>query len=254
MSAAAKALLAGALLALLACSGAAALKTEFGDLVISATVKVEPRALPAKRLAPVELTTVTRVASKKGGVPPALKRLRFQFDRFASIRTKGVPVCTVKRLEETTPAVARRRCKGALVGTGIGRARVQLPGEPVRNVSSPLSLFNGPRKGGRATLIAHAYETVPAAKTLLVALVIEPVKRGRYGFQVEAELPEIAAGHGAATTAKATLGRTYRRGGKRFGYLNARCVGDRLQVYSTALFANGDFFPATLTSTCRAVG
>lgn len=247
----ARASIAAALVGLLACAGAYALVAEVGKTVVSATADVQPRQLPAKRAAPVKLTSVTRVRTKDGSMPPSLAKLRFQFDKHGSIEARGVPVCTMAKLAGTTTALARRRCAGALVGTGIGRARVQLPGQAPVQISSPLSFFNGPKRGGRPTLIAHAYERVPDPETLLVPIVVERIKHGRYGYRVEIELPEIADGFGAATLAKATLGRTFKRRGRTFGYVNARCVGGRLQVYGTASFRNGDFFPATLASSCH---
>lgn len=247
----ARALPLAALLALLGCATALALRAEVGNTVVSATLDVVPRELPGKGGAAVKLTSVTRAWSKDGTKPPALSELRFQLDKHGRIVSRGVPVCTLKRLRGTTPSQARRRCAGALVGRGIGRALVELPGQPRQTVSSPLSFFNGPKRGGRPSLIAHAYERVPEPKTLLVPIEIERVRHGRYGWRVEIELPEIAGGHGAATLAKATLGRTFKRRGQRFGYVTARCVGGRLQVQGLAVFANGDFFPSTLSSTCH---
>lgn len=240
-----------ALVALVASASAYALRAEVGDTVVSATVNVLPRELPVKGGAPVKLTSVTRAWSKDGGRPPALSELRFQLDKHGRVVARGVPVCTLRKLRGTTPAQARKRCAGALVGKGVGEAVVELPGQPQQQVSSPLSFFNGPKRGGRPSLIAHAYERVPEPKTLLVPIAIERIEHGRYGWQVEVELPEIAGGYGAATLAKATLGRTFKRRGQRFGYVTASCVGGRLQVHGLAIFANGDFFPSTLASTCH---
>jgi hypothetical protein len=100
-------------------------------------------------------------------------------------------------------------------------------------------------------LIAHAYETVPAPQALLVPIVIERVSKGRYGFQAEVQMPEIAGGFGAATLAEAKIGAIRMRGGREVGYINAHCVGGRLQVQGSARFTNGDNFPVTLTSPCH---
>lgn len=248
------AILALAALAGIVTAAALAVRIEIGSTVVSATADVRPRKLPAKGWAPVKLTTTTRVGTNDGSLPPTLSRLRFQFDKHARIQTRGLPVCTLAKLAGTTPATARKRCKGALVGTGVGKARVRLPGEKQTTIRSPLSFFNGPRRKGRPTLIAHAYERVPEPQTLLVPIAIERISHGRYGYRVEVEMPEIAGGYGAATVAKATLGRTFKRHGRELGYVEARCVGSRLQVYGTASFSNGDFFPSTLASTCNARG
>lgn len=252
MRRASKVALAGLAVCLLGGAAAAyALTGEFRNTVVSATATLMPRELPAHGGAPVTLSSITRIKNKDGSQPGALSSIVFQLDKHGFIETKGVPVCTTAKLKETTPSVARKRCAGALVGTGTGRAKVTLPGQATKEVSSPLSFFNGPKTGGKPTLIAHAYETVPTPKTLLVPIVIEKVSRGRYGFEAKVTLPEIADGYGSATLAEATLGRTFERGGKEVGYINAYCSGGRLQVHGSLSFSNGDFFPATLTSPCH---
>jgi hypothetical protein len=243
-----------ALIGLLVCGTAYALKAEIGNTVISATANVLPRALPERSNAPAQLTSVTRVGTKDGSMPPALTSLTFELDKHGSIETKGVPVCTAAKLTNTTPDEARKRCAGALVGEGTGKARVALPGQAPVTITSPLSFFNAPPTGGKPTLIVHGYETLPVAKTVLVPIVVERVAHGRYGYRVEIEMPEIAGGYGAATLAQATLGRTFKRGGKEVGYVNARCDGGRLQVQGSVKFSNGDFFPTTLSSACHAAG
>jgi hypothetical protein len=240
-----------ALLVLVVSGSAYALKAEIGATFVSATASLQPRQLPEHRNAPVSLSSVTRIGTRDGSQPPTLKTLVFLLDKHGSVDTKGLAVCTMAKLAETTPAQARKRCAGAMVGQGTGRAEVSLPGGSPIGISSPLSFFNGPPAGGKPTLIAHAYETVPAPKTLLVPITIERIKHGRYGYRARVELPEIAGGYGSPTLADATIGETRKRGGKTVGYLNAHCEGGRLQVYGTLSFSNGDFFPATLTSPCH---
>jgi hypothetical protein len=242
------------LLGLIACGTAYALRAEIGNTVVSATATLLPRTLPKHEDAPITLSSVTRIGSKDGSPPPVLKQIVFLFDKHGSIDTKGVPVCTMAKLAETTPEEARKRCAGALVGEGTGRAKVSLPGRPTIEISSPLSFFNAPPVGGKPSLIAHAYETVPSPKTLLVPIVIERISHGRYGFRAEIQLPEVAEGYGAPTLAEATIGKTFKRGGKSVGYVNAHCEGGRLQVHGTLSFVDGSFFPATLTSPCHSPG
>lgn len=240
-----------AALGLLACGTAYAITAEIGNTFVSATATLQPRELPARGGAPVTLSSVTRIGARDGSQPPKLASIVFQLDKHGHLDASGLPVCTAARLAGTTPAQARRRCRGALVGKGTGRARVQLPGLPPRTVSSPLSFFNGPRIGGRPSLVVHAYETVPEPKALLVPIAIERIRHGRYGYEVKVQMPEIAGGYGAPTLAEATVGRTRKRGGREIGYLNAFCRGGRLQVHGSLRFANGDFFPATLASPCH---
>jgi hypothetical protein len=239
---------------LLACASAYALKIEIDKTVVSATASISPRALPSDGNVPVEVGSVTRIKTTDGSQPPTLKQLVFIFDKNGTVDTKGLPVCTAARLAGTTPAAARKRCAGAIVGEGVGRAEVRLPGQAPVEMTTPLTFFNAPPEGGRPTLIAHAYETIPTPKTLLVPFSIERIHHGRYGFRVTIQLPEIAEGYGAATLAKASVGKTWKRGGKTVGYTNAHCSGGRLQVHGTLSFTDGSFFPGTLTSPCHTLG
>ncbi len=248
-----RAMVVAALFGLLAAAGAYALTLEIGNTVVSATASIEPPALPGKGNAPVDVSSVTRIKNKDGSRPPALREIVFIFDKHGSIDTRGLPVCTMSKLASTTPDAARKRCAGALVGEGVGRAEVQLPGQSPVQISSPITLFNAPPVGGRPSLIAHAYETIPAPKTLLVPIVVERIRHGRYGFRVEIQMPEIAEGYGSATVAKATVGRTWKRGGRTVGYTSAHCDGGRLQVHGTINLADGSFFQGTLTSPCHVV-
>lgn len=235
----------------LTCAAAYALKIEIGNTLVSATAQVSPRALPSRGAAPVTVTSVTRIKTTDGSQPPPLGQIVFVFDKNGSIDTAGLPVCTEAKLADTTTAMARKRCGGAVVGKGVGKADVRLPGQAPIQISVPLTLFNAPPQGGRPSLIVHAREPIPVAKTLLVPFSVERIHHGRYGFRVKIDVPEIAGGYGAATLAEATVGRTWKRGGRTAGYVNARCAGGRLQVYGTLSFVNGDFFPGTLTSPCH---
>jgi hypothetical protein len=247
--------LAIAAMALLAAAGAAyAVDFENGNEVISANASATPQALPAHGGAPIKVNTTVRVHTRDGSQPPALKTLTFLFDGSGSLDARGVPICTMEELADTTSAEARKRCAGALVGKGTGKARVALPGQAPVEVTYPLSLFNGPRAHGMPTLIGHIHETVPAPKTLLIPIEIERVKRGRYAYRVEIQVPPIADGYGSPTLADATLGRTFLRAGRKVGFVNAHCQGGRLQLQGVLQFANGDRFPAILTSACHVRG
>lgn len=238
------------LFALLA-GGAYALTIEIEGMVVSSTADVAPRELPARGGAPVTLESVTRIGSRDDSAPRALTKMVFVFDKHGSVNTRGLPVCTAAKLADATPKQARKRCAGAIVGKGVGKAEVRLPGQQPVEISSPLTLFNAPRVGDKLGLIAHAYETLPTPKAVVVPFTVEQILRGRYGYRAVIELPPIAEGYGAATLAKATVGKTWKRGGKTVGYVNAHCSGGRLQVYGTLSFADGSLFPGTLVSPCH---
>lgn len=249
-----KAILLAGLLTLGLGANASGIDSCIGPLCVSSTATMQPRELPKSGGAPITLTSITRVKAKDGSTPPTLESIQFLIDKHGRVNSRAFPVCKIAKLEGTTPAQARKRCAGALVGKGTGKALVTMPGRDPFMISSPVSLFNGPPTGGKPTLIAHAYETVPAPQALLVPIVIERVSKGRYGYQVQVEMPEVAGGFGAPTLAEANVGATRKRGGKKVGFIEAYCSGGRLQVEGDLRFTNGDFFPATLTSPCHFPG
>jgi hypothetical protein len=246
-----KAVLPAAVLTIGACATAYAVDAVIGPLHVSTTATVQPRELPKRGNAPITLSSITRVSTKDGSTPPTLDKLEFLIDKHGVVNSKAFPICKPAKLEGATPSQARKRCAGALVGKGTGTALVTMPGKAPFKVTSPVSFFNGPPSGGRPTLIAHAYETVPSPRALLVPIVIERVSIGRYGYRVRIEMPDIAGGYGAPLLAEASVGATRKLHGKEVGYISAHCSGGRLQVEGSLTFTNGDFFPATLTSPCH---
>jgi hypothetical protein len=241
-----------ALVAVLACAAVAvAVTTQIGNLKVSATAEFEPRQFPEHGTLPAQFSSIVRINSVDGAQPPALKTLIFEFDKHGKLNFKGLPTCTVAKLEGTTPDEARKRCAGALLGTGTGKARVAMPGKAPFTISSPISIFNAPPEGGRPALIAHAYENVPSPQALLVPFTIEKISHGRYGYRAEVELPQIAGGAGAAILAEASFGRTYKVHGHKVGYVEAECSGGRLQVFGKLVFADGSHLQSLLTSPCH---
>jgi hypothetical protein len=230
---------------------AVAVTTQIGNLKVSATAEFQPRAFPEHGTVPASFSSIVRINSVNGEQPPALKTLTFEFDKHGKLNFKGVPTCTEAKLEGTTPSEARKRCAGALLGTGTGKARVDMPGKAPFTISSPISIFNAPPEGGRPTMIAHAYETVPSPQALLVPFSIEKVSHGRYGYRTEIQLPPIAGGDGAAILAEAQFGRTFKSHGHEVGYAEAECAGGRLQVFGKLTFADGSHLQSLLSSPCH---
>jgi hypothetical protein len=242
-------------LAALVCGAVAyAVTTQIGNLKVSATAEFQPRAFPENGMLPATFGSIVRIKTVNGDQPPALKTLVFEFDKHGRLNFKGLPTCTVAKLEGTTPSEARKRCAGALLGTGVGKARVELPGKAPFVMTSPISIFNAPPEGGKPALIAHAYETVPSPQALLVPFTVEKINHGRYGYRAELELPPIAGGDGSAILAEANFGRTYTRNGRKVGYAEAECSGGRLQVHGELIFTDGSFLQSLLTSPCHFKG
>ncbi|HSK50194.1 MAG TPA: hypothetical protein VK889_06815 [Solirubrobacterales bacterium] len=229
----------------------ASLHLQVGELFVDTSATISPSRLPARGGAPVEVTSVVKVSTRDGSTPTALEKLVLQFDKHGAIDPRGWPRCTAAKLSGKTTARARAVCRKAIVGEGTAKAVVTPPGQAPFRISSPLVFFNAPPTGGKPTMLVHAYEKFPEPKALLTPIVIAKVSAGRYGYRAEIEMPEIAAGYGAATLSEATVGATRKRGGRTVGFLNAYCQGSRLQVYGTVHFTDGGFTNGTLVQACR---
>ena len=250
-----RAVLLTALIALLVASGtASAIKFRGGDLVITANGGFTPTALPKYRDAPITLYGGGKISTVSGKLPPILEKLALEFDRHGSVQTTGLPVCTGGRLEATTVPAARRNCPGAIVGKGRGHAIVKFPEQAPIPISSPITLFNGPKVRGFDSVLAHAYTTVPVPTTFVVPVVIEKINKGVYGYRTEATIPVIAGGAGVPISGSLRIGKRWTYKGKRYSYVNARCETGHLQARGEFSFKDGTFLSGTIVRGCQVRG
>jgi hypothetical protein len=146
---------------------------------------------------------------------------------------------------------ARRNCPGAIVGKGEGAAVVVFPEQKPIWISSPITLFNGPRKHGNPTVLAHAFTTVPVTTTFVVPIEIERINRGVYGYRTSARIPKIAGGSGIPIAGHLKIGREWTYKGNRLSYLNARCESGRLQARGEFTFNDDTFLTGTIARACK---
>src|SRR5262245_57307643 len=167
------------LVGMLAMAGVAgALTVRAGHLILKADGGFTPRALPKHQDAPITIHGGGKLSTVTGDLPPIVETLAIEFDRHGHLETAGLPVCSRGRLEATTVPQARHNCPGSIVGKGEGSAIVAFPEQAPFKVSSPITIFNGPRKHGNATVFGHAYTTVPVPTTFVVPVEIEKIHNG----------------------------------------------------------------------------
>ncbi|HEX6753482.1 MAG TPA: hypothetical protein VF093_07870 [Solirubrobacterales bacterium] len=222
-----------------------------GDLLITGEGGVTPTRLPKDRDAPITIYGGGTISTVSGAYPPVIKDINFEFDKHGSVVTTGLPVCTSAKLQATTVAAARKNCPGAIVGKGFGRGVVVFPEQPAIPVSSPITLFNGPKKGGNDTVFAHFYTTVPAPVAFVIPIVIQKISKGVYGYRTEARIPPIAGGNGIPLSGHLTIGKKWTYKGKRYSYVNARCATGRLQARGEFGFRDGTLLKGTFFQPCQ---
>jgi hypothetical protein len=232
-------------------AGAYALILRAGDLVIKADGGFAPKTLPRDHDAPISIHGGGKISTVSGELPPVLDTITIKFDKHGSVQTEGLAVCTAGKLQATTVAVARKLCPGAIVGKGRGHAVVAFPEQSLIPVSSPITLFNGPKKNGNDTVLAHAYTTVPAPTTFIVPIEIEKIHDGVYGYRTEAKIPRIAGGYGHPISGSLKIDRKWTFKGKDHSYLNARCETGHLQAQGEFTFKDGTFLSGTFFRPCK---
>ncbi len=242
-----------AVLLLAAAGTALAIRLQVGNIVVTTDGGFSPTTLPKHRFAPIKIHGYGRIATADGTEPPILEQIVLWFDKHGSVETRGLPVCTAGKLAATDTKQARKQCPGAIVGTGLGKAIVKFPEQPPIPASSPITIFNGPKKHGNPTVLAHAYLSVPAPSTFVVPIEIQKVHDGRYGFKTVAKIPPIANGAGIPIYGRLKIGREWNYRGKRLSYVNASCPDGRLQAKGEFIFNNQErtHLKGSLLKTCR---
>jgi hypothetical protein len=242
----------GAVIAsLLLAGGAGAALVKVNGLVLRADGGFTPRELPRQAFAPINFEGWADVKAVGGGMPPPLQQVVLHFDRDGRLNTRGLATCSPSQVETASPQRARNVCAKAIVGTGSVEALIALEGRAPLPVSSPLTLFNGPRQQGHPTVVFHAQTTVPALQTFAVLIPLE--RRSGYSYRATTEIPPIAGGRGSLTRVEVKVGKRFRAGGAERSYVSARCGDGVLETRGRFTFADGTIIDGSVEKPCRVV-
>lgn len=222
-----------------------------GDLLIIGHGGFSPETLPRFRTAPIEIHGGGKISTLSGELPPILNDLTFEYDRHGVVDTTGLPVCTKGQLVATDVPAARRACGDAIVGKGFGTAIVALPEQKPIPASTGITLFNGPKKNGFATVLVHAHLDVPAPSTVLFEVVVEKIHNGIYGYRTDAKIPKLVNGYGHPVSGFIRIGRQWTYKGKRHSYISASCENGRLQARGKFGFEDGTLLSGTFLRPCK---
>lgn len=243
---------AGVLICCVLLAGAAnAALVKVGNLVLTADGGFTPQVLPRRAYAPIDFKGHANFKAVDGSVPAPLQQLVLDFDRDGRLSTVGVPVCRPTSLEEVTPAEARSRCRGAIVGTGHVSALIAIGSQPPLLASSLLTLFNGPRLEGKPTVILHARPTSPAVQNFVITIPIEK-RAGLYRYRATVDVPPILGGHGSIVHLDAAIGKRYRFHGSNRSYVSARCGDGIFRTHGRFTFGGGTIIDGSVEKACTA--
>jgi hypothetical protein len=237
------------LLATLA-AGAGAIRMQAGDIVVSGDGHVIPSKLPKYENAPIRLKIHGKLGTVSGALPPIIDTIRLEVDGEGEIETEGLPVCRSSQLQSANVSTARKTCPESIIGTGKGEAIVAFPEQRNIDVSSPLTLFNGPNSANKWTIYVHAYIQVPVPAAIVIPVDIKRIRKGPYGYEVNAVIPKIAGGAGVPISSELELSHTWKHQGKSLSYLNARCEDGRLQARGQFSFKDGTVLNGSFLKPC----
>ena len=232
-------------------SSADAIKLRAGNIIITADGGFSPTRLPRHENAPITIHGGGKISTVNGELPPILETIDIEFDRHGAVDTVGLPICRAGQLEATTVEQARAACSGAIVGKGRGKAIVKFPEQAPIPASSPITIFNGPKKHGNPTVLAHAYLDHPVVTTFIVPVEIEKIHKGIYGYRTHGRIPKIAGGAGVPIEGELTIGKKWTYKGQKHSYVNARCETGHLQARVEATFKDGTFLSGVFIRACQ---
>jgi hypothetical protein len=228
-----------ALLAVAATASAFKVHVRAGNLILDAEGDFSPKALPKFKNAPIVGRGGGKLSTISGELPPILDQFILEFDKHGAVDTTGLPHCTRGKLVATDVPAARRACKGSIIGTGFGKGVVKFPEQGPIKVGSPITVFNGPKKGGNYTVLAHIHLDYPGPTTFIIPIVIEKIHKGVYGYRILVKIPKIAGGYGHPISGSTKIGRKWTFKGREHSYLNARCETGHFQVRGEFSFKGG---------------
>lgn len=228
-----------------------------GNLIVSLSGDIEPKALPRTTAAPVKMRVEGRVQTLSEGQPPPLRQMTIALNRQGKLFTRGLPVCAPEQLQGTSTDGALAACRSALVGRGEFDATVALPTLSPFPAHGDVLAFNG-RKGRHKAVFLHIYSTNPTPITFVLPLTISHRRSGEFGIVISATMPRLAGDLAYVTGIELTLHRRYRYAGRTRSYLSASCsapTGFPGAPYTLAKgtfeFANGQRVRTALVRDCR---
>jgi hypothetical protein len=250
--------LALAALLALACS-ASAEQAQQGNLRGSFNGGISPAKLPRTEPAPVQVTMEGRIATTDRTTPPKLEKIVFAINKHGRLETKGLPTCSLAKLNSVTAAQAKRSCEAALIGHGNVTSRVSLPGQGAFASNAELLAFNG-RINGHQAVLAQVSSGAPLPLTYVIAFEVKK-SPGTFGTSLEATLPPIASEYGYITAFSLALSRTYEAGGQKRSFASASCPAPKGFTQApfpfakaSYSFADGRTLSAELNRDCKVRG
>jgi hypothetical protein len=248
-----------AALSLLGASLASGEVAQQGNIQISFHGSIAPVKLPRNELAPVGVQMGAKIKTVDGTVPPRLSEIILDINSHGLIDSKGLPLCPLSKLSNSSAARARKVCGDAEVGHGNVTSRVGLREQGEFATNGPLLAFNGKYKG-KPAIFAHVTSKGTLSITYVIIFTVKKTG-GTYGTSLVAKVPSIASGNGYISAFDLSLKRRYSLRGEKRSYVTASCplpegvnIASFAFARSTYVFEGGTSVSSVLKRECKARG
>lgn len=223
---------------------------QVGELKLTLNGGFTPKKLSKTKPTPITLNISGKIDTTSGKHPPALKEVVVETDKNGSIDVKGLPACTSGKLQAQDTKHAEAICPKAIIGDGKTNVEVEFPEQAPFIAKSKLLAFNGGFKGGKTTILIHAYLSSPVSAAVVTTVKISKIHNGRFGTKSIASVPRIAGGYGSVRSFELTFDRGY----KNTPYLFAKCPDGHLNAKATSVFADGTRLTGSFVRSCTPKG
>jgi hypothetical protein len=210
-----------------------------GTLQVSFNGGIAPVKLPRDEAVPVNVQTSGKVTTTDRSTPPKLERIVLAINSNGKIQTKGLPTCSLTKLESVSSATAKKSCGEAQIGHGNVTSRVYLPGQGAFASNGELLAFNGKVKG-KPAILAQVSSGAPLPLTYVIVFEVKK-KGGTFGTELIGTLPAIASEYGYISAFDLSLGRTYTYKGEKLSYASASCPAPKGFPGATFSFAKASY-------------
>lgn len=232
-------------------------RAQDGDVIVSLNGGVRPRMLPRHRRVPVAVHMAGRILTADHSQLPRVNWIRLELAWRGQLRTRGLAVCPVKRIRNSTNQQSIELCHRALVGHGRLFAKVFVPNQTPLGVNAHLTAFNGRTKGGAPRVLVHAYTPSPPVSFVIPFSVHH--RRGNFRTVLIATIRRSVGPWPHVSNFQIYVSRTFRYHGRWDSYLSASCpipkhftAGFLSFARATYALSGGRKISAEAVRSCRA--
>jgi hypothetical protein len=214
---------------------------------LTAAAMIKPKKLSKTAPTPATLEIKTKVSTTS----PATQAV-MDFDKNGTYLAKGLPTCAEKKLAGKTGPDAVKACKTAMIGTGSASAVVSFFGQPPIDAKATLAVFNGAPRGGKPTVLVHAYIKEPVENAFVFSGVVSKRKKEGFGTRLEIDFPNLFGGDGAVSEFNIKIQKTFTYKGKKRSLVSAKCPrGKKLKARIGVAYQDGEKLAVPVTQSCK---